>query len=570
MNAPERSLPIGNGTFDPLSGELSLDGRCVRLRPRTAALLGHLLTHPDRVVGKDELMQAVWPDVVVTEDSIVKCVKEIRQALGEPARDWIRTLPRQGYAFIGEPAAPPQSAPVPSADAPVPPVSETAIPQLRPPQALIARWRPLAAFAIAVATVVVMLSLPGWRSGQPMPERRMGPSIVVLPIANQTGDPSQDNAADDLTEAVTHALARSAGTVVIAPSTAFTYKGKPVDLRRIGSELGVRYVLEGTLRDEGGRRVLTAQLADATNAVQLWNERFAPSVHGAAPLRDLVAGQVATTLRLQLVRAEAELAVWNGDTPGTAQLLSQARALMRWGVDGSQDMARARAMLEEVVRQEPRSADAWAILAVGYLRDVRFSATREDDMRRAADAMEHALRLAPQADVVRQAEALLYYQQGRISAALAALDLALQLNPNNALALADRGRALFLLGRADEAFEPIERAMRLSPRDPQLPTWQWFTGMAHLLLGHDDQAVVWLSRGADGNPKNPYARVSLAGALGAAGRIDEARRQVSEIQRLRPDLTIARLRAAQASDHPTYLRQRERIYDGLRRAGMPE
>src|SRR3990167_5297931 len=107
MNAPgERSLRVGHGLFDPLSGELSLDGRTVKLRPRTAALLSHLVQHSDRAVGKDELLHAVWPDVVVTEDSLVQCVKEIRHALGEPGRDWIRTLPRQGYAFVARPGDP--------------------------------------------------------------------------------------------------------------------------------------------------------------------------------------------------------------------------------------------------------------------------------------------------------------------------------------------------------------------------------------------------------------------------------------------------------------------------------
>lgn len=556
MDASGRSLRIGTGRFDPLSGELMLDGRSVRLRPRTSALLGYLITHPDRVVGKDELMQAVWPGVIVTEDSIVKCVKEIRRALDEPARDCIRTLPRQGYAFI-TPSPPEAQQPQP------------ADPVTHEPRPLIAHWRPLGAFAAGVAAVIVAVSVLGWRVGLPVGERATGPSIVVLPIVNQTGDPRHDNAADDLTEAVTHALARSAGTVVIAPSTAFTYRHKPVDVRRIGGELGVRYVLEGALRDDGGRRVLLAQLADATNAVQLWNERFVSPASGGPELRDLVAGHVASTLGLRLIRAEAERARWNG-VDGSAELVVQAAALLRFAGEGSQDLARARDLLEQAVRQEPRSAQAWAMLAVACLREVRLRGHRDDDLRRAAEAVERALQLEPEADRVRQVEAMLYFEQRRIPAALAAVDHALALNPNNTLALADRGRALVMLGRAEEAFDPLERAMRLSPRDPLLPAWQSIVGMAHLHLGHDEQAIAWLSRAVDANPKGPTARIFLTAALGAGGRIDEARRQLVELKRLVPPLTIARFRAAEISDDPTFMRQRERLYEGLRRAGLQE
>ena len=165
---------------------------------------------------------------------------------------------------------------------------------------------------------------------------------------------------------------------------------------------------------------------------------------------------------------------------------------------------------------------------------------------------------------------MLYFEQRRIPAALTAVDHTLELNPNNTLALADRGRALVMLGRAEEAFGPLERAMRLSPRDPLLFAWQTITGMAHLHLGHDDQAVAWLSRAVDASPKSPTARLLLASALGAAGRIDEARRQVAELKRLVPRVTIARFRASEVSDDPTFLRQRERLYEGLRRAGLAE
>src|SRR5512133_2535062 len=166
MNAPgERSLRVGHGLFDPLSGDLSLDGRTVRLRPRTAAVLSHLVLHGDRPVGKEELLHAVWPDVVVTDDSLVQCVKEIRQALGEAGRDWIRTLPRQGYAFVARQPEPSDCA----ASQPAP----LALPVEAPPApgGPWARGRQSAGFAgiaLAAAFVIVgALATQEWRKGEP-------------------------------------------------------------------------------------------------------------------------------------------------------------------------------------------------------------------------------------------------------------------------------------------------------------------------------------------------------------------------------------------------------------------
>lgn len=553
---PERVLRVGNGLFEPLKGELRLNGRTLTLRPRTAALLTYLVCHDDRIVGKDELMQAIWPDVIVTEGSIVQCVKEIRQAFGESGRGWIRTMPRQGYAFVGngcEPVAAPQSAAASVA-------SNTAS-RL---DGFKARWRLLGGGAAAAALVAGVLGWHGWPAGS---NGHGAPplSIVVMPVANATGDPARDNAVDDFTEALTDALARTAGPTVIAPSTAFTFKGKPVDARRVGTELNVRYLLEGSLRLEDGEPVLTMRLADTGNAVQLWNQEFRPA--GGASLRDLVAGRVANTLGVQLMRAAARPAPGRHTPPAdVADLMTQARAAVRSGNEAS---PQARILLESVVQQD-EDAEAWAMLATSYVWDARFSPTRDRDLDQARRAVERALALGPDNEKVRVAEGRVYCEAGVTRRALAAYDRAIALNPNYADAHGGRGDALIMAGRPDEALAPIERAMRISPYDAKFFVWQAYAGVAHLHLGHDSVAVELFSKLVAGYPQVPFFRLFLAGALGVSGRIQEARAEMDQLLRMQPELTLSRFRSVEPSDAPAFFKQRQHLYEGLRLAGMPE
>lgn len=536
MNAPgEHKLQVGHGLFDPLRGELCLDGRTVRLRPRTAALLSHLVQHADQVVRKDELMQAVWPDVVVTEDSLVQCVKEIRHALGEGGHEWIRTLPRRGYVFVGTPRSRP-------------------------------RWRRLVAVgALALAAAGAFT----WKLWPASPTSHFSASTVVLPIENVTGDPAQDRLADDLTEAISDALTRGRGTVV-APSTARTYKGKPVDVRAIGERLNVRYVVQGSLRLEEARPVLRLRLADAATSVQLWQQDLNVSPAGLPELREDMAGGVIASLTNQLVRAEARRS-GNMDAMKAAELVKQARGML--GPAGSPDEKnrQAQELLEQAVRLNDDLGVAWALLSATYLHDVRFSARRDELLKRASEAAERAVRVLPNSDGVVTMQARVRYEQLRLAEALRLGDRALELNPGNAVAMGFRGYTLLKLGRPQDALAQVEKAMRMSPRDPFLASLLMAAGVAHLQLTQDGAAVDTLVLAAKTAPEHPSVRLMLAGALGAAGRIDESRTEMAHFQRMRPGYTLSRFRATDLPPDASVAReQRQRLYEGLRRAGMPE
>jgi DNA-binding winged helix-turn-helix (wHTH) protein/TolB-like protein/predicted Zn-dependent protease len=548
MNAPgERTLKVGHGLFDPLRGELVLDGRTVKLRPRTAVLLSYLVQHPGRSLGKDELMRAVWPDVVVTEDSLVQCVKEIRHAFGEAGRDWIRTLPRLGYAFVAESPEHLQRAAAPPATS---------------------RWRLLVAvgmLAVVLAVVVAWRFVPQPNSSAFGPPR----SFVVLPIANLTGDPAQDQAVEDMTEAITDTFGRGLLTVV-APSTAATYKGQPVDVRSLGARLKVRYVLQGALRLDESQPVLTLRMADASTAVQLWQQELRIAPGWSQQLREDLNG--VTTEFIHEMRSADARHDGNPDAIKSAELVRRARNLLRGppATTETERQLQVQALLEEALRLHDQSASAWAVLAFAYLHDVHFSSDRARKLERAVAAAERSLKLAPTSVPAHVTRGWVNIEEGRRAQALKMFDRAIELNPKDAWAVVSRGYGLLQAGRAQEALEAVRQGMRLSPNDPKLVRWHTFEGMALLHLGQDTAAVQSLARGATDAMPHRFAHLYLASALALAGRIEEARAQVALFPQLYPGLTVSRWRALEVSDAPEFLKQRERVYEGLRRAGMPE
>lgn len=549
MNAPgERSLKVGYGRFDPLTGELVLGGRTVKLRPRTAAMLSYLVQHPDRPIGKDELMHAVWPDVIVTEDSLVQCVKEIRQAIGEHGHDWIRTLPRLGYAFIADSEPPP----------PAPRTRRVA-----------AHWRPLAGVGLLV---LLLASVVGWRAWTPPHAANASPpprSFVVVPITNLTGDPAQERTAEEITEAITEAFGRGLLRVV-DPGTASAYKSQPVDVRNVGAKLNVRYVVQGALRMDHAQPVLTVRMADASTAVQLWHQELRIGPGWSHQLREDVDG--ITTAFINAMRTADARRSGNPDAVKAAELVSRARDLLR-GPPAATETERQRQvqkLLEEALRLNDQSAASWALLAWTHMDGVRFSPDRAGKLKRATEAAERSVKQAPTSVPALITRGWVYMEEGRAAKALTVFERAIELNPKDAWGVASRGYALLHLGRAQEALDAARQAMRMSPQDPKLPRWHTVEGMALLHLGQDEAAVQPLADGTKATPPLPFAHLYLASALALSGRVEDARAQAAQFSQLYPGVTLSRWRASEPSDAPEFLAQRERVYQGLRRAGMPE
>jgi TolB-like protein/class 3 adenylate cyclase/Tfp pilus assembly protein PilF len=395
-------------------------------------------------------------------------------------------------------------------------------------------------------------------------------SVVVLPFANIGGDPEQEYFADGITESLTTDLSRIAGSFVIGRSTAFTYKGKAVDLKQIGRELNVRYVLEGSVQRGGNRLRLNVQLIDAESGRHLWAERFDKPLADLFDMQDEIVAHLAAQLGTQLVEAEARRAERSPD-PDSMDLYFRGMSCIHKGLT-AEHLVEADGFLQCAVALDPNNVEALVGKAMVDLH-LAGSFLTDDRAARIAAAEANAIKALSQAPKGALAHFVLGTICGltnRNADAVAECEHALALDRNLAYAHAMIGIAKTGLGRSDEAEGHIREALRLSPRDVMAHHWLSSAGTAKLHLGEDDEAVGWLRRAIDANRNYAFTHLSLAAALARVDRIDEARAAAAAGLALEPGFTIGRLRAGARSDNPVYLAGRERIYEGLRKAGVPE
>jgi TolB-like protein/class 3 adenylate cyclase/Tfp pilus assembly protein PilF len=394
-------------------------------------------------------------------------------------------------------------------------------------------------------------------------------SIVVLPFTNLSGDPEQEYFVDGVTESLTTDLSRMSGSFVIGRHTAFTYKGK-VDLKKIGRELNIRYVLEGSVQRSGNRLRMNVQLVDAQTANHLWAERFDKPVADLFDVQDEIVFRLANTLNAQLTAAEARRAE-NALHPDALDLIFQGRASFNKG-QTSENLTKAHDFFERALARDPGNVDALVGAAVADLsigvafltddRAARFAA--------AEAALAKALSLAPDLAWAHLALGVVHIHTNRATKGIAECEQALALDRNLADAHVFIGWAKFLLGRGGETEAHINEALRLSPRDIGAFRWKHGIGVLKSHLGADAEAVAWFRRSIEANPNQPMAHFYLAASLARLGELEEARAAARQGLTLNPCFTVRRFRAYTPSDNPTYLAGRERIYEGLRLAGVPE
>jgi len=406
----------------------------------------------------------------------------------------------------------------------------------------------------------------------PAPEKSGPPrlSIVVLPFANMGGDTSQDYFVDGITESLTTDLSRMRGMLVIGRNTAFTFKGKAVDLKQIGRELNVRYVLEGSVQRAGNRIRVNVQLIDAETGNHLWAERFDKPVADLFDMQDEIVARLANALNSQLVAAEARRAE-RAPSPDSMDLYFQGAACFNKGWT-PENVARARAFFERALALDSGNVDAlvglaWVEWGVGA---AFFSFDRPERFAAAEAALVKALSIAPEHAMAHLGMAVVQIFSNRVVEGIAECERALALDRNLALAYGYIGSARNFTGRAQESEAQIEQALRLSPRDTSAYVWLAIPGYAKIYLGSDQEAVVWLRRSIETNRNFPLSHFALAAALAHLGQLDEARSAVRAGLALQPDFTISRFRAGYASDNSAFLAGLKRMCDGMRKAGIPE
>jgi len=413
---------------------------------------------------------------------------------------------------------------------------------------------------------------PAVRAERARPDALSAPrlSIVVLPFANLSGDPEQEYFADGVTESLTTDLSRIGGSFVIGRHTAFTYKGKAVNLKQIGRELNVRYLLEGSVQRSSNRLRVNVQLVDAETASHLWVDRFDKPISDLFDMQDEIVARLANTLNAQLIAAEARRAE-RSLHPDALDLHFQGMACWnkRWT---SLHMTQARSFFERALELEPGNVDALVgIAAVDTARGGLFLVDDPDIRLAAAEAaLIKALSLAPQHALAHLYLGAVQVCSNRLTQGIAECEHALALNRNLAEAHAVIGVAKIMLGRAAETEAHVHEALRLSPRDEGAHRWMSAVGLAKLHLGDDAEAVDWLGRGLNANPNYQYAKFFLAAALAHLGKLDEARAAVKEGLALDPTFTIRRLKVYPFRGDPTFRARSKRIIEGMRMAGLPE
>jgi TolB-like protein len=395
-------------------------------------------------------------------------------------------------------------------------------------------------------------------------------SIVVLPFINFGGDPAHEHFVDGLTESLTTDLSRIDGSLIIARNTAFTFKGKSVDVKSLGRELNVRYALEGSVQPGGNRLRVNVQLIDAATGNHLWAERFDKPAADLFDMQDEIVARLANALGAQLISIEArrsECALH----PDVTDLYFQGAA---WRSRGPtpEHLASAKGFFDKALALNPKHVET--LVGHAYVDAISAGSFVTDERARhfsmAETALLRALSLAPEH---AQAHMLLGFVQistNRATQGIAECERAISLDRNLAAAHGWIGIAKVYMGRAEETEAHIREALRLSPRDTGAFRWVHFIGVAKMHVNADSEAVSWLRRGLELNRNYAIGHFRIAASLTRLGLLDQARAAAEAGLTLDPTFTIRRFRSHLTSDNPAYLSGCERACDGMRMAGIPE
>jgi adenylate cyclase len=404
-------------------------------------------------------------------------------------------------------------------------------------------------------------------------------SIVVLPFANLSSDPEQEYFADAITDDLTTDLSRIVNSFVIARTTAFTYKGKPIDVKQIGHDLGVRYILEGSVRRAGEQVQVNVQLIDAETGAHIWADRFDTDRANLSSAQNEITARLARKLQLKLLET-----VGRRIEQDKRENLDARDLVMRgWALYQRPQLAtnlqQAQQAFEQALAIDPESVDARTGIAMvlDEFLATSLSKSREQDMARADQLLREALeRDRNDARGVTELGRLRRLQ-GRLIESRIELERAIALDPNNSHAIAQAGITTLFLGQPEAALPYFEKWLRIDPQRPNIFFSYYWLGQTHLLLNHTEEAIEFLRKGRSAIPKGRISvTIMLAAALGLKGDIDEAKAMLAEAEAVNfkgERISFARINATWPNWNasPQYVALREKTIDvGLRRAGVPE
>jgi TolB-like protein/tetratricopeptide (TPR) repeat protein len=398
---------------------------------------------------------------------------------------------------------------------------------------------------------------------------------VVLPLQNLSNDPEQEYFADAITEDLTTDLSLISGSLVIAPMTAFTYKGKTVGAKQVGHELGVRYVLEGSVRRFGDQVHVNVQLIDGESGVQLWADRFENKHASLARAQGEITGRLARRLNLELTEAAARRVERSGAISFDAEDFLMRGWAAYYKPASVTVRQEARQAFERALELDAQSAEARIGIATVLVDDVvlGFSSSRKEDKARADLLLSEALKREINNSMAHFAAGVLRRVQNRLDDSWIELAMAIALDRNNARALQQLGLTLMWLGEPEAASQQIERAIRLNPYDPNIASYYWALGASNLIGGQTEDAGLLLSKARAANPRLYFVYLWLAAPLALRGDLDGARTAIAEsfkaATRDQFNRTVARCEPVTRQPQFTALGEKT-LYAGLRRAGFPD
>ncbi|BAL79297.1 winged helix-turn-helix domain-containing protein [Bradyrhizobium cosmicum] len=510
--------------LDPERRELRRMETHVALEPQVFDLLLYLVRNRERVVTRDNLLDAIWNGRVVSESTLTSRINAARRAVNDNGEEQrlIRTIARKGMRFVGEVTE------IPAAITPAAPGKASSAPP----------------------------------TGLPLPDR---PAIAVLPFTNMSGEAAQDYFSDGISEDIITALSKLRWFFVIARNSSFIYKGRTVHLRQVAEELGVRYVVEGSVRKDGDRVRITAQLNDVATGSHLWAERYDRELADVFAVQDEITEAIVAAIEPQLYAAENFRAQRKPPDSMDAWDLVM-RALSHYWRVTRQDHVVAQALLEKAIALDPNYGKALGLLGTSYMFTAHMGWM---EMASAIAAAERAARAATRADDedawAHNALGHVHLFARRFEDSLAEFETALRLNPNFALAQGYYGLTLGYCGRWQDADEAARRAIRLSPRDPYAPVYFGIAAYARFLGGDDAEAIRLAQEALRQRSDFVGAHRVLTAAAGMAGQTEIAHAALKELRRAQPNVSLAWI----AEFIPVKLApDRERYLEGFRRAGL--
>jgi adenylate cyclase len=500
--------------------------------------------------------------ICLSEDAYRQVKQRLDLKVSDLGATQLKNIAEPVHVYSLEVGQPAQAKPASAATTAIKPESAASAPRTT---GWSSRWPTLAAAIVGL----LLLAAGGWillggRLTKPAQAAHL--SVVVLPFANLSGDPAQDYFADGITENLTTELSRIRDSFVIARNTAFAYKGKPIDAREIGKELGVRYVLEGSVQRDQNRVRVNAQLVDAESGAHLWVDRFDEDVADLFKLQDEVVARLANRLDIELVKAEAAKGA-RSTNPDANDLVIRGRALMNdMALFSSKETVNgARTLFEQALAIDPNNAVAITYLGFTYWREYVFgwgNSGTDYDAKILGQA-DRAISVARDYDLPYLLKSLYLANLHRFDEAVSAADEGIAVNPNNLYLYAARGGAEISLSHLDQAKSDLQQAIRLSPRDPFVPGFRTQLGDIEIGAGHPEAAIVEYRKSLDAGDHTYWNYANLAASYGLLGKIDEAKPFVAETLRVNPSFTIKWYREHVPYDLPT----RD---EGLRKAGFAE